>query len=447
MPAPATATATAAAEPAGTPPTSQTQIPPDHVTHFMASGKAVVEWGAPGVASQCLAHPDPRNRHITFEASLEKDGQQCFSFFRLRVPVMHMHLHAIVLYIHIPPNHISCLEWTFGDATANPAAQSKLGGNLTRLQFRLNEPAQVIVPDQVPLKPKKPATATIIKALESLTTALDLTIYLEHTTLSKARLGSLAEAIRSGLSRPVARYGDLHRLYKGMGGSILPIIANPDNAVSDVPAPARADSPPSYDEIGPGPPMPPVAPGDAKAPDLRKRPYKRRRQCSASSTQTDDDTALPTHMPGVSLKNQVPGPAQGEARAPLGALGDCEALPPWAQTLVAELAELKGVVSMQQRVIQDLQHKLVTLESQATTQDNEHAVLQRRMDEADVAIADLDATAAQQGECLSELEDGLASLQEDWESLSGRRAPELEQVKEELRAEVMSRLRNALDSP
>ncbi|KAK7951414.1 uncharacterized protein PG986_007142 [Apiospora aurea] len=300
-----------------------------------------------------------------------REGWPAVLFFPPTPCPCHAHAPARHRPVHTyTPHHISSLEWTFGDATANPVAQSKLGGNLTRLQLRLNEPAQVIVPDQVPLKPKKPATATVVKALESLTTALDLTIYLEHTTLSKARLGSLAEAIRSGLSRPVARYGDLHRLYKGMGGSILPVIANPDNAVSDVPAPARADSPPSYDEIGPGPPMPPLAPGHAKAPDLRKRPYKRRRrQCSASSTQTDDDTALPTHMPG------------------------------------------------------------------------------RRMDEADVAIVDLDATAAQQGECLSELEDSLASLQEDWESLSGRHAPELEQVKEELRAEVMSRLRNALDSP
>ncbi|KAK8049589.1 hypothetical protein PG994_011319 [Apiospora phragmitis] len=429
----------------GTSPSSQKLT--DHINHFTASGKAAVEWGGPGVGSQCLVHPDPRNRHITFEACLEQDGPQYFSFFRLRVPVMHMHLHAIVLYIHIPPNHISSLEWTFGDTTVNPAVQSKLGSNLTHLRFHLKEPAQVIVPDQVPLKPKKPATATILKALGSLTTALDITIYLEHTTLSKARLGSIAGAIQPGLSRPVARYGDLHRLYQGMGGSILSAAAKPDNADSDIAAPAQAESPPSYDEIGPGPPMPPVAPGCVKEPDSRKRPYKRRRQCSASSTQTDDDSPLSTHMPGALWKNQVCRSAKGDAMASMGRLDDGEALPTWAQNLFTELAELKGVVSMQERVIQDLQLKLVTLEDQAATQDNEQAVLQRRMDEADVAIVDLDATATQQGECLSELEDGLASLQEDWESLSGRRAPELEQVKEELRAEVMSRLRNALESP
>ncbi|KAK8138589.1 hypothetical protein PG984_001969 [Apiospora sp. TS-2023a] len=300
---------------------------------------------------------------------------------------MHMHLHAIVLYIHIPPNHISSFEWTHGYDGADPAIQSKLGSNLTRLKFHLKEPVQVIVPGQVPLKPKKPATDTVVKALESMATALGITVYLEHTTLSKARLDSIAELIQSGLSRPVPRYGDLHRLYKGMGGSILPTVANPERPDSEVTGLAQADSPPSYDEIGPGPPMPPVGSGCVKEPDLRKRP------------------------------------------------------------LFVELAELKGVVATQERVIQDLQHKLVKLEGQAKSQDDESAVLQRRMDEADVAIVDLDATATQQGESLCELEDTLASLQDDWDSTAGRRAPELELVKEELRAEVMNRLRTALDSP
>lgn len=297
------------------------------------------------------------------------------------------------------------------------------------------------MPGQVPLKPKKPATATVVKALESLTTALCVTVYLEHTTLSKARLGSIAEVIQSGLCRPVRRYGDLHRLYKGMGGSILPAAPNAYRPDSEVPALAQADSPPSYDEIGPGPPMPLGGSGCVKGPDVRKRQYKRRRQCSTSSTQSDDDVPVATHTPGPLLEAPV------EALLPLGGLAGGEALPSWAQSLVAELIQLKGVIATRERVIQDLQHKLVKLEGQAKTQDNENAALQRRMDEADVAIVDLDAIATQQGESLCELEDSLASLQEDWDSMAGRRAPELEQVKEELRAEVMHRLRSALDSP
>lgn len=437
--------ATSTTIPAANPPPFH--IPTEHTNHFIASGKAVVEWEAPRVGSQCLLHPDPRNRHITFEACVEKNDTQCFSFFRLRVPVMHMHLHAIVLYIHIPPHHISFFEWTFGYDAANPAVQSKLGTSLTRLKFHLKEPVQVIVPGQVPLKPKKPATATVVKALESLTTVLGITVYLEHTTLSKARLGSIAEVIQSGLSRPVPRYGDLHRLYKGMGGSILPVVANPYSPDSEAPGLERADSPPSYDEIGPGPPMPPAASGCVKEPGFKKRQCKRRRQCSASSTQSDDNVPVPTHTPGSLWKKPVSGPDYGEAGLSVGGLVGGEALPPWAQNLFAELAQLKGVISTQERMIQDLQHKLVHLEGQAKTQDNESAVLQRRMDEADVAIVDLDATATQQGESLCELEDSLASLQEDWDSIAGRRAPELEQVKEELRAEVLNRLRNALDSP
>lgn len=116
-------------------------IPTEHSNHFIASGKAVVEWEAPLVGTQHLLHPDPRNRHITFEACVEKNDTHCLSFFRLRVPVVHMHLHAIVLYIHIPPHYISSFEWTAGYDAAKPAVQSKLGSNLTRLQFHLKEPA------------------------------------------------------------------------------------------------------------------------------------------------------------------------------------------------------------------------------------------------------------------------------------------------------------------
>ncbi|KAK6863801.1 hypothetical protein PG995_000329 [Apiospora arundinis] len=415
--------------------------PTDHTNHFTASGKAVVGWEAPGVGSQCLIHPDPRNRHLTFEVCLEKDGPQCFSFFRLRIPITHMHLHAIVLYIHIPPSHISSIEWTFGDDTVDSAVQSKLGSSLTRLQFHLKKPVQVIVPDQVPLKPKKPATGDIVKALESLSTALSITVYLEHTTLSKARLASIAEVIQSGLSHPVSRYGDLHRLYQGMGGSILPIVKNPDNPDSEVHESAQAESPPSYHEIGPGPPMPPVTLGSEKAPDPEKRPCKRPRQCSASSTQSDD-VSSPLYMPMTLSKK-----AKGEAMTSMGGLHNGDLLPLWAHSLFAELAELKGVVSMQEKVIQDLQQKLVKLEGQANTQDDEHAALLKRMDQTDVAIVDLDATATQQGEHLSELEDGLASLQEDWDSLAGRRAPEMDEMREELRVEIMGRLKNAMEGP
>lgn len=139
--------------------------------------------------------------------------------------------------------------------------------------------------------------------------------------------------------------------------------------------------------------------------------------------------------------------AKGEAMTSMGGFHNGDLLPLWAHSLFAELAELKGVVSMQEKVIQDLQQKLVKLEGQANTQDDEHAALLKRMDQTDVAIVDLDATATQQGEHLSELEDGLASLQEDWDSLAGRRAPEMDEMREELRVEIMGRLKNAMEGP
>lgn len=444
------------------PPSADT--PTDFNNHFTASGKAVVEWESPGLEPQCLVHPDPRTRHIVFEACLEKDGSQCFAFFRLRIPVRHMHLHDIVLYIHIPPDHISSFEWTFGYDAAKPAVQSKLSNDPTRLCFHLQKPVQVIVPDQVPLKSKKPATAAIIQALESLTMASIFSVYLEHTTLSKPRLCSIAEAIKSGLSRPVPRYGHLHRLYKGMGGTILSLDATqphvvagpsgppPSGAVhqgttdSEVPEPpTRADSPPSYDGIGDGPPMPPV-----ENPETSKRQRKRRRQCSASSTQSDEDVLSPRPMKwtGVQSPGLANEKATTSASAPTGSLATTDNtlfVPPWAQSLLADVAVLKGTIAKQQVMIQDLQSQVAKLEDEAGTQEEEYAALERRMDQAEADIVDLDDTAREHGETLEALEDGIATIQEDLDP--ARRASELEQMREDVRVEIMARLRGALDSP
>lgn len=453
------------AQEATTPPTTASYdiIPTDFHNNFTTSGKAVVEWASPGLEPQYLVHPDPRTRHIIFEVCLERGGPQCFAFFRLRIPVRHMHLHDIVLYIHIPPDHVSSLEWTFGYDAATPAVQSKLSNNPTRLCFHLQKPIQVIVPDQVPLKAKKPATAAIIQGLESLTTASTLSVYLEHTTLSKPRLFSIAEAIQSGLSRPVPRYGDLHRLYKGMGGTILnlatqahvpvgPCVAPPTGDVhqrstdSEAPQPpTHADSPPSYDDVGPGPPMPPVEKSETS-----KRQRKRRRQCSASSTHSDEGALSPTSMkwPGSKDPGLTNGEAMMSASTPTGSLEAVNSsllVPPWAQSLLADVAALRETVTKQQVMIQDLQSQVARLEDQTRTQEEEYAALERRMDEADATIVDLDATAAEHGECLEDLEHGLGSVQEELDS--ARRTSELEHIREDVRVEIMARLRDALDAP
>ncbi|ORY62629.1 uncharacterized protein BCR38DRAFT_244210 [Pseudomassariella vexata] len=417
---------------------SSSRIDNDHSNTFTASGKAVVDWETPGAEYQCLVHPDPRNRHITFEACLENDMSQRLSFFRLRVPVRHKHLQDIVLYIHIPPDHIASIDWTLQYDAADPV-RTKLSSDITRLRFNLHKPVQLIVPDREPLEPKKPAAACVIRALESLATALSVSVYLEHTTLSKARLQSIADAVQSGYSRPVPRYRDLHRLYKGIGGKSLVLVDENDVSTdSEVGPSVQVDSPPSYDEIGPGPPMPPLALDSPRGAGADRAQGKRYRQCSGASTQNDDSLSSRPSKRGALDK----GSGLAEAAA-----DEDNVLPPWAHRLFAELAEVKECVVRQSEIIKDLQDEVVKLRTQEKTREDEYAVLEQRVDKTEMTVADLDATVTQHGESLADSEDNFTALWECCDEFSRRRSPELEDMREELRADVMARLRNALASP
>jgi flagellar motility protein MotE (MotC chaperone) len=96
-------------------------------------------------------------------------------------------------------------------------------------------------------------------------------------------------------------------------------------------------------------------------------------------------------------------------------------------------------------MIQDLQSQVAKLEDLARSQEEEYAALERRMDQAEADIVDLDDTAREHGVTLEALEDGLATIQEDLDPT--RRTSELEQMREDVRVEIMARLRDALDSP
>ena len=152
-----------------------------------------------------------------------------------------------------------------------------------------------------------------------------------------------------------------------------------------------------------------------------------------------------TGVQSLALANEK---ATASASAPTGSLVTTDStplVPQWAQSLLAEVAVLKGTVAKQQVMIQDLQSQVAKLEDQARSQEEEYAALERRMDQAEADTVDLDDTAREHGVTLEALEDGLASIQEDLGS--ARRTSELEQIREDVRVEIIARLRDALDSP
>lgn len=226
---------------------------------FEVRGPAVVSWRPQGSDTPRYLNPDPANKRVVLEVCLDRTA----CFFRLRVPIRLKSLDTTYLYLHIPPEHISSLEWAI-DFDAPGLVRQQLNGSITRLRFCLRTPGQLVVPAQEALQPKKPATARAIEALSSLAVVDALSVHVEHTVLSKQRLERLDAAIKSGSSSPPARLLDLRSLYNGKGGKYLALPAD-QNAIStaseDAASISAVDSPPLYDEIGTGPPMPPLVPG------------------------------------------------------------------------------------------------------------------------------------------------------------------------------------------
>jgi hypothetical protein len=233
--------------------TPPSPLPP--TLSFEARGPAVVAW-EPEVDCCRYLEADPVKRHIVFEAHLDEYS----SLFRLRIPVQLKHLDETYLYFHLPPDHISSLEWT-ADHDAPDVVRRRLNGSITLLRFCLHTPGQLIVPAQ-DAHPKRPATARVIEALKLLASAKSLSVYIEPTVLSKARQQLLDAAIRSGNSQTPTRFQDLRSLYHGKGGKRHVVDEKDVSTASDDAASTVAvDSPPPYEEIGPGPPMPSVTTG------------------------------------------------------------------------------------------------------------------------------------------------------------------------------------------
>ncbi|KAJ4418110.1 hypothetical protein N0V82_005773 [Gnomoniopsis sp. IMI 355080] len=213
----------------------------------------------------------------TFDA--RRLGQTNDAFFKLRRTVI---LKAAAstktpLFIFILPERIKSLD-VVELAAAEPGvggsgeeARKRLGSDIVCLRFVLTRPADLVGPKLLDLTPKNKAAGNVLDSLRSLVRQDNLTIYLPRNVLSQARLTSLCEAANKGILKSIARQADLTSLYRGKGGQIL---------VEDEPAVAAStepDSPPSYDELGPGPPTAPFN-------DSGETSKKRRRRSSDDVT-------------------------------------------------------------------------------------------------------------------------------------------------------------------
>ncbi|KAK7983153.1 ubiquitin-conjugating enzyme/RWD-like protein [Apiospora arundinis] len=198
-----------------------------------------------------LTTPDPSDARIVFEsqtAPIENSPDATGVFLQLSIPVKlkGIFAHAPV-HIHIHPSQIQ--SPTYSSENIPETVQTKMPGRLARFSMKLREPIHLIIPSNTPspLRARSRASGLVLDALRSLSRATELSIYMEDQETTWAHLQLLCGLLA---------------------------------AEEDASLP-----PPRYDELGPGPPMPPIS-------ESKDQSTKRRRQRRSNSSTSSDVLAL-----------------------------------------------------------------------------------------------------------------------------------------------------------
>lgn len=174
------------------------------------------------------------------------------------------------LFLFIHPERVRALrlgELNADEKSHQEEACRKLGTDVVCLHFTLSRPADLVGPKESDLMPKNKGSGDVLDSLRCLARQDNFVVYFARNAVSQARLVSLCEAASGGELKSIARQADLTSLYRGKGGRVITQLDAPDNTV---PGPS---SPPSYDELGPSPPLAPLdAPSSKKSDNLCKQP-------------------------------------------------------------------------------------------------------------------------------------------------------------------------------
>ncbi|KAK6860839.1 hypothetical protein PG995_004475 [Apiospora arundinis] len=232
-----------------------------------------------------LTTPDPSDARIVFEsqtASIENSPDATGVFLQLSIPVKlkGIFAHAPV-HIHIHPSQIQ--SPTYSSENIPETVQTKMPGRLARFSMKLREPIHLIIPSNTPspLRARSRASGLVLDALRSLSRATELSIYMEDQETTRAHLQLLCGLLA---------------------------------AEEDASLP-----PPRYDELGPGPPMPPIS-------ESKDQSTKRRRQRRSNSSTSSDVLALGDAPPKKpDLRASPPRPSAVQQRLDiLERIRECE---------------------------------------------------------------------------------------------------------------------------
>ncbi|KAL1629218.1 hypothetical protein SLS56_005441 [Neofusicoccum ribis] len=243
---------------------------------YVVNASAVVaRWRSRGSDNTYLGHGHPEaSCQAALDIQFQRDERK--AFVKLRVPVgIKAATRKIYVYFFIHPEHILSLDRfdcneseDRSQATIPEQVQSALvrskqcssSESITGLKFSLSKPGALVVPVDTALAPKTKASGNILDALYSLGRATTVTLYVPTPRISDSRqLDLLCSSASGGALKSIKDACSLAMLYHGSGGRVIehlddPLTDTDPLANDDATFYAKADSPPSYDEISLTPP-------------------------------------------------------------------------------------------------------------------------------------------------------------------------------------------------
>lgn len=162
------------------------------------------------------------------------------------------------LFMFIAPERVESLTFDdFHTINVSDTVRAVMGEcDVVTLCFKLRQTGDLVVPPHAPLVPKKKVFWDLYDSLKDLSKQTEFLMYLRRDDVpSKDEMVTFCEAVSGGKLTTSAAHADIARLYDGKGGKVL---QEEDLAV---PASAPLDTPPSYDDLGPPPPAPPIEKG------------------------------------------------------------------------------------------------------------------------------------------------------------------------------------------
>ncbi|KUI54967.1 hypothetical protein VP1G_02377 [Cytospora mali] len=224
-------------------------VPNDDNEDIQISGApAVVIWfDEDNQQTRYLCH----SAHDHVMLLIHRDTSSNTTFFQLRASVaLRAKRDKTHIFLSIEPERIQSVAVVDGQGHQ---ASEKLGTSTYGLEFQLTRPPALIVP-KGDLTPKQKTSRLVLDSMRTLAEQTSFTVHLATTTLAKDRLVSLCDATSSGKLQSMPKFLDVASLYGGKGGNVIEHAPDKSAAPESAAAPdgARAESPPSYDELGLG---------------------------------------------------------------------------------------------------------------------------------------------------------------------------------------------------